>query len=96
MEPRSIKNIFIWEGLLIGLLGALAGMLLAWLLTWLQEKFGLISLGLQTSLVKAYPVRRQLGDFIYVGLGVFLATLLASYKPASLTQKMMHVPKRYF
>jgi lipoprotein-releasing system permease protein len=87
IKEKTIKNIFLLNGLLIGLSGALAGMLLAWLLIWLQQKFGLVSMGMQTSLIEAYPVKRQVSDFIYVGVGVFLTTLLASCRPASLATK---------
>ena len=86
--PETIRNIFLLNGLLIGLSGALAGMLLAWSLTWLQQKFGLISMGMQTSLIEAYPVKRQISDFIYVGIGVFLTTLIASYRPALLATRI--------
>jgi lipoprotein-releasing system permease protein len=85
---ETIRNIFLLNGLLIGLSGALLGILLAWFLTWLQQKFGFISMGMQTSLIEAYPVKRQIGDFIYVGIGVFLTTLLASYRPALLATKI--------
>jgi len=84
----TIRNIFLLNGLFIGLSGALAGMLLAWFLTWLQQKFGFISMGMQTSLIEAYPVKRQVSDFIYVGIGVFLTTLVASYRPALLATKV--------
>jgi len=86
--PKTIRNIFLLNGLLIGLSGALAGMLLAWFLTWLQQKFVLISMGMQTSLIEAYPVKRQISDFIYVGIGVFLTTLIASYRPALLATRI--------
>ncbi|MHB9148081.1 MAG: FtsX-like permease family protein [Candidatus Amoebophilus sp.] len=85
---RTIRNIFLLNGLLIGLSGALAGMLLAWFLAWLQQKFGIISMGMQTSLIEAYPVKRQISDFIYVGIGVFLTTLVASYRPALLASRI--------
>ena len=45
-------------------------------------------MGMQTSLIEAYPVKRQISDFIYVGIGVFLTTLVASYRPALLASRI--------
>ncbi|OJW73467.1 MAG: hypothetical protein BGO68_02415 [Candidatus Amoebophilus sp. 36-38] len=87
-NPKMIKNIFLLEGLLIGITGTLIGMALAWFLSWLQQKFGIISLGMQTSLIEAYPIKRQVSDFIYVGVSVSLTTLLASYRPALLAMQI--------
>jgi lipoprotein-releasing system permease protein len=85
---KIIKNVFLLNGLLIGLTGALIGILLALFLTWLQQKFGIVSLGMSTSLIEAYPVKRQLSDFVYIGLGVCLTTLIASYRPALLATQI--------
>eukprot|EP01132_Coremiostelium_polycephalum_P002973 gene2973-3711_t len=85
--PSMIRYSVLLHGLLIGLGGALVGMLLGGMLTWLQQKFGLVSMDMQTGLLNAYPVIRKLGDFIYVGIGVLCATLLASYRPALLASK---------
>ncbi len=86
--PKTIQRIFIWEGLLIGLSGSVAGMAIAWLLTWLQQHFGLISIGTQTSLLDAYPIKGLWSDYMYVGIGVFIATLIASYRPSVLATKV--------
>lgn len=86
--PKTIQRIFIWEGLLIGLSGSVAGMAIASLFTWLQQRFGLISIGTQTSLLDAYPIKGLWSDYIYVGIGVFIATLIASYRPAVLATKV--------
>ena len=75
------------EGLLIALSGAVVGMVAAWGLGWLQQTFGLITLGVQTSLVDAYPIEMQVSDFVYTGIGVVLMTLLAAYRPAQLAAK---------
>jgi lipoprotein-releasing system permease protein len=86
--PQTIRQIFIWEGLLIGLSGSIAGMAIAWLCTWLQQHLGLIGIGTQTSLLDAYPIKGLWRDYLYVGIGVCLATLIASYRPAVLATKV--------
>lgn len=85
---KDIRNIFLLDGLLIGLGGALLGMLTALVLTWIQQKFEILSLGMSTSLIEAYPVKRELTDFIYVFLGVCITTVIASYRPAMLATQV--------
>ena len=85
--PQDIRYIFLLEGLLVALSGAAVGMIVAWGLTWLQQTFGLVSLGAQTSLVDAYPIKRQVSDFVYTAVGVVLMTLIAAYRPAQLATK---------
>ena len=84
---RDIRHIFLIEGLLIALSGAAIGMVAAWGLSWLQQTFGLVSLGAQTSLIEAYPIERKVSDFVYTALGVVCITLIAAYRPAQLAAK---------
>jgi len=86
--PGDIRGIFLIEGLLIALSGAAVGMAAAWGLSWLQQTFGLVSLGAQTSLVDAYPIKRKVSDFVYTAIGVVLMTLIAAHRPAQLAAKI--------
>jgi lipoprotein-releasing system permease protein len=81
---KTIKYIFIWEGLLIGCSGSILGMMLAALLTWLQQYFSFMSINTATSLLEAYPIKGLWRDYAYVGISVLLSTLFASYRPAVL------------
>jgi len=81
---KDIRCIFLIEGLLIAVSGATIGMIAALLLSWLQQTFGLVSLGTQTSLLEAYPVKREVSDFIYTAISVVLVTFIAAYRPAQL------------
>jgi len=84
---RMIQSIFLLEGLLIALSGTVLGMAIAWLLTWLQERFGIVSLDMQTSIISAYPIERHLSDFVYTTLAVIIITLIATYRPAQIATK---------
>src|SRR5690606_1741240 len=79
---KLIKNIFLKEGAIIAFSGAASGLLLGLLICWLQETFGLVSMGMQTSILDSYPVKMEFADFIYTGISIILITLLASYRPA--------------
>jgi len=84
---RLIKTIFWFEGAIISLSGAVIGLLLGFIICSIQIKFGIISMGMQTSVVNAYPVKMQLLDFLYTAICVILITFMASYRPASIASK---------
>jgi lipoprotein-releasing system permease protein len=83
-----IRNIFLTEGALISFTGAFIGMSLGILLCYLQQQYGLISIGTETSLVDAYPVRLKGSDLILTFLSVLLITFLASIRPALAASKV--------
>lgn len=85
--PSDVRWIILLNGLLIALGGTVVGMAAAWFLSWLQQQFGFITLGTETSLVAAYPIRRQLRDFVYTAIWVVLITLFATYLPARLASR---------
>ena len=80
-ETKMLRNIFLAEGLFIGLGGAVAGLVLGGVISYLQQRFGLIKLGSSEGafLVDAYPVKLKLIDFITVLLTVSSITLLATW-----------------
>ena len=80
--PVIIRNIFLGEGAIIALVGAGTGLLLGLLVCWVQQTFGLISMGMATALVDAYPVKMLLRDFLLTGLTIIIITLLVSIRPA--------------
>jgi lipoprotein-releasing system permease protein len=77
-----IRGIFLKQGALIAFSGAILGLILGLLLVGAQEKFGLISLGIASGVVDAYPVRIHWPDLAWISLAVVTITLLASWRPA--------------
>jgi lipoprotein-releasing system permease protein len=77
-----IRGIFLKQGALIAFSGAILGLILGLLLVGAQEKFGLISLGIASGVVDAYPVRIHWPDLVWISLAVVTITLLASWRPA--------------
>ncbi len=88
---RLIKAIYVKEGAIIALSGALIGLVLGFLVCWLQDTFGLVSLGVTSSVVDSYPVKMKLSDFLYTSLSVVVITFLASYRPALIASKVRTV-----
>ena len=81
-DKKLIKSIFLSEGALISFIGAFLGLILGLLICLVQQQFGLVSMGMETAVIDAYPVKMQFFDFLYTGLSIIAITLLASYRPA--------------
>lgn len=81
-SAKLVRKIFLAEGFLIARLGALSGMALGFVICFLQMRFGFVSLGIQSSVIQAYPVKMQWTDFASIGLLVIVITFLSSYAPA--------------
>jgi lipoprotein-releasing system permease protein len=81
-SPGFIKKLFITEGAIIACIGAVTGIVLGFIICWLQQTFGIVSMGMQTSVVDAYPVQMRVGDFLRVALTIIIIVFVASYFPA--------------
>ncbi len=79
---KTIKKIFLYEGLLISLGGATLGLLLGVLISWIQIRFGIISIQAEgTFIIDAYPVHVKPLDVIMVFVTVSFIGALASLLP---------------
>ena len=90
-SEKLIKRIFLKQGALIALSGALLGLVLGIGLVWAQQEFGLVSLGISSAVVDAYPVRIVGTDLVWIGITVIGITLLASWRPAILASRVRPV-----
>lgn len=87
-RDRLIRGIFLKQGALIAFSGAAIGLVLGYLLVLAQDSFGLVSLGISSAVVDAYPVRIVLTDFIWISIAVISITLLASWRPAIIASQV--------
>lgn len=90
-SDSQIRDVFIAEGALIAFIGALAGLTLGGLFCWVQSEFGIISMGMETSITQGYPVKIKLIDFISALLAVSVITLLISAYPSRLASRFSAV-----
>jgi lipoprotein-releasing system permease protein len=90
-DKGLLKKVFITEGLLIAAIGTCTGLLLGAGIVLIQQKFGLISMGMNSSVVDGYPVKLAFFDFVYVFLAMSAVTIFISSKPASLAAKVVSV-----
>ncbi len=79
---RLIRSIFLKQGALIAFSGAVIGLILGYFVCWMQEIFGLVSLGISSAVVDAYPVKIIWTDFLWISMAVIAITMVASWRPA--------------
>ncbi|MCC5943309.1 MAG: ABC transporter permease [Bernardetiaceae bacterium] len=95
-RPQFIRNIFLYEGAIIGGVGIISGLVIGFLIVVIQMEFGIVGLGIDSPFHNAYPVELNPLDFIYVALTVLLITAGAAYIPArnaARTKASAHISK---
>jgi len=86
-QPSLIKRIFFLEGSLISFVGAGTGLVLGAILCFLQDRVGLVGMGMENSIVSYYPVKMQVSDFLLTTFVIVTITFLISFRPASLAAR---------
>src|SRR5690606_20560895 len=79
---QLIRSIYIKQGAIIAFSGAAVGLFLGFAICWLQDNFGLVSLGVTSSIVDSYPVKIVWTDFLYTSISVVAIQLRSYYRPA--------------
>jgi lipoprotein-releasing system permease protein len=82
IEKSQIKQIFLRVGALIALSGAILGLVLGGGICFAQEQFGMVSMGMVSSMIEAYPVKMEVLDFTFVSIAILVVTLGMAYFPA--------------
>ena len=81
-SPWFIRNIFLFEGIILATVGGIAGIGLGSLICLLQLQFHLIKLGGASFLIDYYPVKFQAYDFLLILSTILFISLMASWVPA--------------
>ncbi|QHL88042.1 FtsX-like permease family protein [Nibribacter ruber] len=81
-DPGTIRKIFLLEGAIVAFTGAVAGLVIGGTICWVQQTFGIVSMGMTTSVVEAYPVLMRVEDFLFTAAAIIVITLLVSIRPA--------------
>lgn len=80
---KTIRNIFVLEGILGATIGALIGLFIGFVLCFLQQQFGLVKLqGSGSFIIDAYPVEMRMEDFLITFLIVISISFIAALYPA--------------
>lgn len=91
-HDNQIKKIFLAEGVLIAFTGAFLGLALGIIFYWLQQRYGLISMGMETSITQGYPIKIKAIDFFVTMIVITVITVLISLHPAKMASKIAATP----
>ena len=79
---RKIKNIFVFQGLMIGLIGTALGVFFGTLLCYLQAEYQLVRLPGDVYYITALPVDLKAMDVIIVASASLIICFMATLYPA--------------
>ncbi|MPR36090.1 FtsX-like permease family protein [Salmonirosea aquatica] len=77
-----VRRIFLSVGAIVALSGAILGLVVGVGLCWIQQKYMLVSMGMASSLVDAYPVQLVWSDVLLTALIIVAITIAVSFVPA--------------
>jgi lipoprotein-releasing system permease protein len=86
-QQKLIQRIFLGEGALIAFSGAITGLFLGGMICWLQDRFGLVGMGMENAIISSYPVEIKGSDFLITSAVIIAITLLVSFYPARLAAR---------
>lgn len=86
-SKHLIQKIFLFEGALVAVIGAGTGLILGLAVSFLQQYFGFISMGMQSTVIDAYPVQVDLLDVLLTCGCIIIITIIASIQPSRLAIK---------
>jgi len=76
MSVSTVKQIFVWESLIIGFVGMCTGTIMALILIYLQQNFSLIKLGVSNM---AYPIITSYWSIVLTAVSVIILSLFAGF-----------------
>lgn len=82
LSPRKVGQVIQASGAIIAFTGLCGGLIFGLAICWIQIAFGLVPLGMETTLIDAYPIEVQWKDLMAVGIWVLVSGGLAVLVPA--------------
>ncbi|MFQ5607399.1 MAG: ABC transporter permease [Candidatus Zixiibacteriota bacterium] len=78
----SIRKIFVYNGLTIGVIGCIGGWALAGAITWAQNTFHFLALPADVYFISYLPFDPHLFDYLIIGAATLVVSFLAGLYPA--------------
>lgn len=88
VKENSIKKIFMYEGLMIGIIGTFLGVVIGYFILFLQLNYNIYPLDPTQYKIDSLPVELRLSDFFFVSGASMLLSFFASYLPANRASKV--------
>lgn len=85
---RTVRQAFVWLGLLIGVVGIGLGEGIAFVVAFVQQRYGLIPLPRETYFMDTAPVLLDGFDFVLVAAIALVLCVIAAYAPARVASRI--------
>lgn len=92
----SLRKLFLWLGLLIGVAGTVIGEAVALVLAVIQQKYGVIPLPEEAYYMSTAPIELNGLDFVFVGVVAMILCTLAAYLPARVASRVEPIRAIHF
>jgi lipoprotein-releasing system permease protein len=89
--PRSIRKIFMWQGVMIGVIGATLGVILGWLVSWLANRYKLVSIPAEIYSISHITLKVRAWPCAWIALLAVGISFLATIYPARAAAKVQPV-----
>ncbi len=87
-SSKNIKQIFIIQGVIIGLVGTFIGLSAGFIISYIEEVYHIVKLPPSVYYITNLPVRMTLNEFLIIGISAlllsFIATIYPSYKASKI------------
>lgn len=87
-SSQSIRRIFTFEGLLVGVLGTVVGCIIGYGLCWAQYHYRFFSLPNDVYIIDWLPIAMKWTDFAMISVAAIIITYLAAVYPAARAAKL--------
>ena len=78
----QIRQVFMWQGIIIGLLGTVLGLILGHLACWLCDRYQLIQLNAEAYLLSYVPFAPQPLDSVFVAVAAIVISYVTTIYPS--------------
>jgi len=85
---RSVRRIFTFEGLFVGVLGTILGCIIGFALCWAQLEYHFFSLPNDVYIIDWLPIYMKWTDFVAIAVVAILITFVAAVYPATRAAKL--------
>lgn len=91
LKARSVRNIFVWQGTVIGVFGTIIGLVLGLSIGIAMDKYRLIPLNAEVYFIDHLPIRIDPLDTVMIVLGSVVIATLATLYPSRQAAKLLPV-----
>jgi lipoprotein-releasing system permease protein len=90
-RARQVRNIFVWQGLVVGGFGTFAGLVLGYSIAWVADRFQLIQLDPEVYAIPYVPFHASWFDALWIVAATLAVSAAATLFPARAAARILPV-----